>query len=127
MKQYLVVLITFLSFHAWAQQDTTKPHPVVKHAAFTRHSTIATVSVGFADAYRQNYGLPEGYQKGNTSGFAPLYAKLEYAVSKHFSLAATLGYDAFVYNFYQNYTGNTGAFTRYRTDDLRLYAVGIAG
>ena len=124
MKQFFFILFIFSSFAARPQQDTATVHKPVMHKAFERYSTIATVSVGFIDQYRQNYTLPEGYQKSNTSGFAPLYAKLEYAVSKDISIAATMSYDAFIYNYNQFYTSNTGTFTRYRTDDLRILSGG---
>jgi hypothetical protein len=126
MKPVFLFLSIFFSCVAVAQQDTSKPHINVKHNAYERYSTIATISAGFGDTYRQNYSLPEGYLKNNTSGFAPIYGKLEYGVSNHISLGATISYDQFSYNFRQSYTGNTGSFTRNQTDNFKLLSGGLS-
>ncbi len=133
MRQAFLVLFTFFSFTVLAQQDTaihlqdTSKTIVKKHPAFEKKSTIASVSLGFVDYYKQNYTLPAGYVKGNTTGFTPLYLRLEYAAGKHISIGATFGYDAFVYNFAQQYTGNSGAFTRYKADDFKAFSAGVMG
>jgi len=92
---------------------------------YKKHSTTATLSVGFVDDYRQNYTLPVGFQKSNTSGFAPIYGKLEYGFFDHISVAVTASYDAFVYNFKQDYTGNNGPFVRYRSNNTRIISGGL--
>ncbi len=125
MKVYFTLLFTLLSAAAWCQKDSTVIDTAVRHATYERHSTMATISTGFVDAYRQNYTLPAGFEKGNTSGFDHINAKLEYGFYKNVSLAATFGYDAFVYNFKQDYTGNTGAFTRNRADVMRIFSGGV--
>ena len=75
--------------------------------------------------YRYNYSVPSGFAKGNTSGFVPVYLKFEYGFTSNISLAATMGYDAFIYNFKQNYIGNNGPFTRYKTNNTRIFSGGI--
>ena len=122
MKSCLLSLLSFISVSAFAQ-DTTAAR--LAHSVYEYHSIIATASLGFVDGYKQSYTLPAGFQKNNTSGYHQVYAKLEYGLTKHISLGATFSYDAFTYNFGQEYTGNSGAFTRYRTDNFRLLSGGL--
>ena len=124
MRTYLTVLIALLSTTSWGQDTTShKRKPV--HATYVRHSLIPSVSLGFVDAYRNNYSLPAGFHKGNTSGFVPVYLKLEYGVGKHVGLAATLSYDAFNYNFGQQFDGNNGIFIRNKTNSFRMFSTGL--
>jgi hypothetical protein len=130
MKHFLSLLFILFTLAGYSQQETPAPTPTVKKAwksSYKQHTTTATLSVGFVDGYRQDYTLPVGFKKSNTSGFAPVYGKLEYAFFKHVSVAATIGYDAFVYNFKQEYTGNSGAFTRYKTNNTRIFSGGVTG
>jgi len=121
MKRLFTFLFLLVSVACRSQSDTV----IVLHAAYERHSIIATASAGIADGFRNNYSLPPGFEKNNTSGFAPFFAKLEYGFYDRISIAATFGYDAFYYNYKQEYTGNNGPFTRYRTDDTRIFSGGI--
>jgi hypothetical protein len=123
MRKCLTIIFTLISFCSLAQQDTSTNF--AKHATYERHSIIACISVGFIDAYRQSFPLASGFEKSNTSGFAPVYAKLEYAFSNSVSLAAAFGYDAFLYNFKQDYTGNNGPFTRYLSNNTRILSGGL--
>jgi hypothetical protein len=121
MKKLSILLFLPVSILCRAQTDSVGG----LHTTYERHSIIATASAGIADGYRNNYALPQGFEKNNTSGFAPFFAKLEYGFYDRISLAATLSYDAFYYNYKQEYTGNSGPFTRYRTDDTRIFSGGI--
>jgi outer membrane protein W len=127
MKNYLTILFTLVSVAAWAQQDTgaKKTQPLL--ATYLRHTTIATISLGFIDDNRRSYDLPTGFSKGNVSGFIPFFAKIEYGLTDNISLGATFGYDVFVYNLLQNYNGNNGAFNRYKTNNTRILSAGITG
>ena len=125
MKILFTALFTFIISTVWAQKDTAAPAPVVPHATYELHTTMATAAIGFIDGYRNSYSLPSGFQKNNTSGFAPILLKLEYAFGRDISLAATFGYDAFNYNFSQFYQGYNGTFVRYHTDDFRSVSGGI--
>jgi len=122
MKKYFTILFILITVSASAQHDTTAHAP---HAPYERHSIVATASIGFIDAYRNDYSLAPGFEKSNTSGFAPLYLKLEYGLTKDVSIAAVFGYDAFLYNFKQEYTGNNGPFTRYLTNNTRILSGGL--
>lgn len=126
MRIYLLILFTLLSVTAFCQQDSAGGNLSIPHAPYERHSTIATLSVGFIDQYRHDYTLPKGFEKSNTSGFAPIYGKLEYAVNKHLSIAATFAWDNFVYNYNQLDTGYNGVIKRYHTNQFRLYNAGVA-
>ena len=119
-----VTFCTLCSFVSRAQHDTAAA-PVVHHRVYELHTLMPTVCIGFIDGYRNNYSLPAGFVKNNTSGFAPLLFKLEYGFGRDISLAATMTYDAFNYNFSQQYQGYNGTFVRYRTDDFKLLSAGI--
>lgn len=125
MKYCLTFLIVLFTTIGWAQQDTAI-HKRPWHSFYKRNTTTLTLAVGFFDSYRTDYSLPVGFQKNNTSGFAPVSAKVEYGWRDHLSIAATFGYDAFVYNFKQQYTGNNGPFTRYRASNTRIFSAGVA-
>lgn len=126
MKILFTALFTLACSSLWAQQDTLAHNPSQRHHIYERYSVIPTVSIGFIDGYRNNYTLPSGFLKNNTSGFAPILVKLEYAVWRDVSLAATFSYDAIFYNFSQQYEGNNGPFVRYRTDNFRSLSGGIS-
>jgi hypothetical protein len=122
MKIYFTFLLAFISVAGRSQPDTSVH---ARHTPYERHSVMATVSLGFADFYRQYYSLPKAFKKTNTAGFAPVYLKLEYGLKRDVSVAATMSYDAFIYNFRQDYVGNSGPFTRYRSNNARIISGGL--
>ena len=126
MKTCFTLLFILSSVAGFTQQPDTVKTAAVLHVLYERHSVMATLSVGFVDYYRQYYAKPHGYNMKNTSGFAPLYLKLEYGLYKHTSIAINIGYDAFSNNYNQDYIGNNGPFTRYRTNNTRIWSVGIS-
>jgi len=123
MKKYFTVLFVLISIVSQGQQDTAVKY--TRHAPYERHELTVGIALGFIDAYRHSYSLPSGFEKGNTSGFAPIYAKVEYGVSRDVSIAALFGYDAFQYNYGQEYTGNNGPFTRYVNNNTRVLSAGL--
>ena len=125
MKQCVTVLLILVSFNGWGQKDSVAGNNYQRYTTYEHHSVMAAVSLGFIDDYRHNYSMPARFEKSNTSGFTPFYAKLEYGLYKHTSIAVTFNYDAFVYNYKQDYKGNNGPFTRYRTDNARMFGGGI--
>ena len=124
MKKYFTLVLVLISTACWAQTDSVVRQASLK-LPYSPHMITASLSIGFIDAYKQSYTLPAGFQKNNTSGFTPVYAKLDYGLGENFSMALAVGYDAFTYNFYQDYTGNNGPFTRYKADEFRLFSVGL--
>ena len=118
------VLLILFSIPSRSQQDTANfLKPVIKD--YQPHPVLATISFGFVDPYKNDYSLPSGYIKNNTSGYSLFYAKLECTLNNQLSLAATFGHDAFIYNFSQVYSGNNGNFIRYKTDGFRLFSGGL--
>ncbi len=126
MKICLTLLLSLCAITLLAQQDTTANRRLPSQAYYERGSFIPSLSCGFVDAYRNSYSLPAGFVKNNTSGFVPLYAKVEYGLTRNVGIAATLCYDAFNYNFSQQYVGNNGPFLRNRTDAFRSFSGGLA-
>lgn len=124
MKYRLTFLFALLAYTGWSQQDSIRKNNW--HSYYERRSTTITFAVGFIDNYRRDYTVPAGFRKNNTSGFAPICAKVEYGWRDHISIAAIFSYDAFIYNFSQQYIGNNGPFTRYRTNTTRIFSGGIA-
>ena len=125
MKTCLTLLLSMCAITVWAQQDTTIKKRLPAQAYYQRGSVIPSFSFGFVDAYRTNYSLPDGFAKNNTSGFVPLYIKVEYGLTRNVGLAATFCYDAFNYNFSQQYVGNNGPFLRYKTNAFRSISGGL--
>lgn len=125
MKIYLTVFLVLLSLTTWSQQSTTDSGTHTRLSEYRYHSIMATASLGFIDFYRSYYSVPKGFAKGNTSGFVPIYAKLECGLYRNISLAATFCYDNFVYNYNQEYIGNNGPFSRYRTSNTRVISGGV--
>ncbi len=125
MKLYFTLLLALISSALYAQQDTTVKKVHKMHATYFKNAVAATAALGFIDNNRQNYTLPAGFSKGGISGFIPFFAKIEYGLTNNISLGATFCYDAFVYNNLQNYTGNNGPFTRYRTNNTRILNGGL--
>ncbi len=126
MKIPFLISATFLSSAAMAQLDTVGRLIPMPHKAFEHNAVMAGVSLGFIDQYRTDFSLPAGFEKGTTSGFAPVFARLEYSFTDHFSLAGMFGYDAFVGNFKQVYEGANGPFVRYKTNNTRIVSGGIS-
>ncbi len=127
MKRVLVLLLATSSLQAIAAPVDTAYHPIpIRHLPFERHETIGTVSLGFIDYYRNNISLPAGYANATTTGFAPIYAKLEYGISRHISIGGTFGYDNFVEHYEQQYTGNGDLFNRYRANTTRIFSGGVS-
>jgi len=89
---------------------------------------ILSIGVGFGDYYRGNptYDMPSGFHSGNITGFLPLNARLEYALSKNFSIAGNIYFDRFQYNYYQDFVANTGTYSRYLTNSFSLFGGGVA-
>ena len=127
MKLYFTILFSLLSATLFAQQDTAAKVARKMHPVYMRHAVAASASLGFADANRQQYTLPSGFSKGGITGFIPFFAKVEYGLTKDISLGVMFCYDAFVYNNLQDYVGNSGPFTRYRTNNTRILSGGLAG
>ena len=125
MRQSFTALFILFSLTTWSQQDTTSNKMSPAHSVYVRHSTQATLSLGFVDPYRQDFSVPAGFEKTNTSGYANFSIKIDYALSKHISLAADFGYDAFNYNFNQLYTGYNGTVLRYRVNTFRVFSIGL--
>jgi hypothetical protein len=95
----------------------------------------ATVGVGIIDYYRHHYTPPLAnayyspsmvYNEGNT-GFAPIYARVEYGITEKLGIAATFGYDDFVHNYDQQVYGTYYGTLHLRgTEKLRVLSSGIA-
>jgi len=128
MRALIITAFCALMGHgAWAQHDSTaaKKVPGLSHLSYVRKSVTVTGAVGFVDDNRQSYSLPSGFSKGVVSGFAPLFARVEYGLTDNISIGASLCYDAFEYNNLQNYSGNNGPFTRYKTNNTRIASGGL--
>lgn len=95
--------------------------------AYQVHSTVATLAIGFADYYRANYRVPTGFQQNNTSGFIPVYGRLEYGLTPTVSIGAVFSYDAFYSNYYQLFEANNNIYKRNGTDRVRVFSGGLSG
>lgn len=124
-----IVAAISVSLSAAAQILPVKPEmKVVKDtiSPVIRHSVLASITAGFGNDYRTGYNVPAGFEKNNTSGFLPVYARLEYVTGKHMGIGATFVYNNFYGNYYQLYYANGKAYKRYKTDQVEIYSGGLA-
>ncbi len=127
MKGLFIAVLSMFAIVANGKTDSTSVR-VLHHETYEQGSYSASLSFGLVDNYRLNYDMPSGFEKNNVTGYPPLYAKIEYGVGRHFSLAASFGYDGVQYNFFQLYKGyNNEIIKRYKTNDLNLYSYGLIG
>ena len=138
MKIFFILPLLFLCQTSFAQTATPPvPAKAIKKevkltkadtvkTAFAKRITLATLSVGLVDYYRQNITLPAGFQQNNTTGFAPVFGSLEYGLSNTISIGALASYDVIYSNFYQLYTSNSGIARRYNTDRINVFRAGAA-
>lgn len=90
------------------------------------HSVLLTGGVGMGNSYRSSYSVPTGFQKNNTTGFLPVYLRAEYISGKHMGVSATMIYNNFYGNFYQQFVSNGKTYSRSKTDQVEIYAGGLA-
>lgn len=124
MRLHLSLLLVLSSQLAFGQADSAGRREHTPICPFGKNSVTAAVSVGFVDHYRNSYSLPAGFEKQNTSGFLPVYARIEYAFANHWSIAGVFSYDDFNYNFFQLYKGYNGDIRRPVVSHFTLYAGG---
>jgi hypothetical protein len=71
--------------------------------------------------------VPAGFEKNNTSGFVPVYGRLEYGLTSHISLGVAFVYEVFQVNFYKLYEANGKTFRRSNTDQVNLFSGNLFG
>lgn len=126
MRVLLVsALIAISSIAAHAQDSTAMQVPSSYHNTFTRKTTMLTVSFGLADWNKQNYKLPDSTRFGSGSSSLPIYFRLERAIGNNISIAASLGYDVFYYNYSREGYTNGALFYRANTDKVRIISPGL--
>jgi outer membrane protein W len=122
MKSLLCLLLisASLTLHA---QDTTA-HGAAP--AFRKGSYLVTAGIGFMNSYRDEYRVPPSFEKGNITGFAPLFVRGEYAVSDRVSLGATFNHSLLYFNSFRLYPSFNGPVKRYTADQFRVFGVGLS-
>ena len=127
MKQYIAILFLFVSATAFSRDTVSVRNSVLTHAAFERHTYTGTLSAGFINGYRSEYVVPGDFEKGIATGFMPIFAKLEYAVSNRVSIALAAGFNTTIYNSFQLYPGYNGPIKRYRANKFSMFSGGLIG
>lgn len=130
MIKYGLFLALFTGTAAHAQA----PHPALDTMlkrtgpVFEKNQVTLAVAAGFADPYRSGYTVPARFRKNDVSGFAPVYARLEYAISKKTGIGATFSYDAFYAAYYQVFDahGLPAVYKRNHTDKVTIFTAGLA-
>jgi len=124
MKRLCTALLILASLPALARHDTAMR--AFSHAVYERHSTQVSLSLGFIDGYRNELKMPAEFEKTNTTGYCNAILKADYGLTKNISLAASFGYDRFVYNFAKLDTGaNNSIIRRYNTNNVRVISAGL--
>jgi hypothetical protein len=125
MMRFVSILLLFISTAAWSQYAAPKSGR--KGSAYQPGTYVATLGIGFANSYRSDYSVPVSFEKGNTTGFAPLFAKLEYGLTPHFSMAIAGAYNVLYFNSFHLYPGYNGDIKRYTADQFRIMGIGLNG
>jgi len=123
MKKLTAILL-LLSATA-RSQDSLSTIPGAPIEPYKKGSYVVTLSAGFLNGYRSEFSVPPTFEKGNTAGFLPIYAKGEYGVSDRVSLAVTAAYNVLYFNSFHLYTGYYGPIKRYTTDKFRYFSGGL--
>lgn len=128
----ITATVLLMTLSGFAQTISAQPdaQPMKKADTFTTavaaHSWLASISFGFINGYRQEWSVPSGFEKNNTSGFTPIYGRLEYMTSRHVGIAATVVYNEYYANYYRLYTGNGQEYKRGKTDMTLVYSGGLS-
>lgn len=123
---FVSALLVISSFTVHAQDSTTnKALQSFNNSPFSRKTTLLTVSFGFADWNKQNYKLPDSTRYGSGSGSLPIYFHLERAVGNSISIAASLAFDVFHYNYSREGYTNGVLFYRSSTDRVTIISPGL--
>ncbi|MBE2288568.1 MAG: outer membrane beta-barrel protein [Chitinophagaceae bacterium] len=116
----LVLITVSLSLHA---QDTAA---LKSASSFHKGGYMVTAGLGFMNSYRDEYRVPPSFEKGNITGFSPIFVRGEYAVSNRVSLGATFNYSMLYFNSFRLYPSFNGPVKRYTADQFRVFGVGLS-
>jgi hypothetical protein len=126
MRLYFTILFMAVAVMAKAQgAPVDSAVAETQRAAYVRHSTILSLGVGFMDLYKSGYKLPNGFADKQSSGFTPVYLKVEYGLGKHFGLAANFMYDGFYETYAQHYYYYGTVYSRYIKDQVHAFQAGL--
>lgn len=124
MRIYLIIPVLLAAVAANAQ-DITVAKVKKQPQNFEKNSYIATVALGIANGYKADYNVPSGFAKGTVTGFAPVYARIEYGVSNRVSVAFGAAFSTIHYNTTKIYQGYNGPIYRNAANKQRLFSGGI--
>ncbi len=117
--------MAFLLLPAVVNGQTTTTAADSVRSAFVKNTYTLTLGVGFANGYRQAYSVPTGFEKGPMSGFAPIYARAEYAVSNRVSIGFGMAFNTIYFNNARVDSGHTGIVRRTATNKWRFFSGGL--
>jgi hypothetical protein len=124
MKMRLLLLSGLLFALAASAQNA--PAPQAGSQPFIRNTFIATASAGYINSYRSEYTVPVGFEKGNATGFIPVHARFEYAVSNRVSIALNTGFNTTTFNAMHLDEGYNGTIKRPVVNHWRLFYGGVS-
>ncbi len=127
MKKYFLILTCLISLNIQAQQETEPaiPEKAKEYMAFKKNSYTATLAFGFINTYRSSYTVPNGFEKGSSTSFTPVYGRLEYAVSNSVSIGLNTMFNTIHFNSMQLYQSHSGEVKRTVPNKFRLFGAGL--
>lgn len=107
------------------QQGEIKQLPSRSYFYSLKNTISGTASVGFINGYRKEYTVPAGFEKGNMTGFAPIYVRAEYGIAKMVTLGFSTSWSTIYFNSFKMDMGYNGPIRRYYPNKWRLFSGGL--
>lgn len=127
MKLYQLFILSglFLPEMSLGQQGEIKQLPSRSYFYSLKNTISGTASVGFINGYRKEYTVPAGFEKGNMTGFAPIYVRAEYGIAKMVTLGFSTSWSTIYFNSFKMDMGYNGPIRRYYPNKWRLFSGGL--
>lgn len=123
--RFLLVATLLIGTMANGQEVQSSNLPDISFSYSVKNMITGTASVGFMNGYRKEYTVPAGFEKGNMTGFAPIYVRAEYGIAKMVTLGFSTSWSTIYFNSFKTDVGYNGPIRRYYPNKWRLFSGGL--